>query len=157
MKENSVLYQIKVLDKMVIREFIKKKNCEISFLPTPTQMLILEYIFDHCNENIYQKDLEKVLNLRRATVSGVLQTMEKHDLIERVFDKNDARSKRIIIKKCTREMFEKRGKKFFDLEEKITQGLTSSELKEFFQIINKMQDNIIKYTLEANNGKDELC
>ena len=39
--------------------------------------IIIEYILDTDNKEVNQNELENVLKLRRATVSGVLQTMEK--------------------------------------------------------------------------------
>ena len=40
-------------------------------------MRIIAYIFNK-NGSIYQRDLERDLNLRRATLSGILNTMEKN-------------------------------------------------------------------------------
>ena len=41
---------------------------------------IIAYIFNK-EGAIYQRDLEKDLNLRRATLSGILNTMEKNNLL----------------------------------------------------------------------------
>ncbi len=94
MKNRRVLYQIKSLEKSLLRHNKDKsiKDKEI----TPTQMEILIYIFKNEDKDIYQKDLENVLNLRRATVSGVLQTMEKNHLITRVTDIEDTRAKKLF-------------------------------------------------------------
>ena len=79
MKDVKVLYQIKSLEKAIMRFFIRdldvKKLDNCCSIP-PTQMQIIGYILENKDKNIYQKDLEKVLNLTRATVSGVLATME---------------------------------------------------------------------------------
>lgn len=158
MKKEKVLYQIKSLDKLIFREFIKEdfNNSEVSSPPTPTQMMILEYVLKHDNEDVYQKDLENVLNLRRATVSGVLQTMEKHKLIERIIDKEDARIKKIVIMDQAKKIFSMKEKLFYELEESVREGITEDELENFFAVINKMKQNLIKYTLEKKR-KDELC
>ena len=95
MKEKNLLYQIRTLEKLVFREFICSENANFPIL-TPTQMQIVEYMLKHNEENVYQKDLETILNLRRATVSGVLQTMEKNGYIERVVDTEDSRIKKIL-------------------------------------------------------------
>ena len=97
MKEERMLYQIKSLEKLIFRALIKEKDDIEELSPTPTQMQILEYILEHKNGEIFQKDLEDILNLRRATVSGVLQTMERNNLIKRVSYLNDARIKKIIL------------------------------------------------------------
>lgn len=111
MSDNKILYQIKTLEKMILRTFWNDKELEDEILikkefkPTPTQMQIIEYILEHINEVVYQKDLEEVLNLRRATVSGVLQTMEKNELIERTTNTEDTRVKKIILHEKAKEYF----------------------------------------------------
>ena len=60
MKNNSVLLEIKSLEKMIFRSLIncdKEKVSNFISVPTPTQMQILEYILNHQEEEIYQKDL----------------------------------------------------------------------------------------------------
>lgn len=138
-----VLYQLKSLEKMIFRLIIKdkdKKNFEL--IPTPTQMEILEYVLEHNNENIYQKDLENVLNLRRATVSGVLQTMEKNNLIERITDSIDTRTKRIILTEKSKEVFAERKKKIEDIEKIITENISKEDLEVFFKVTETMKKNI---------------
>ena len=73
---NKVLDEIKELDINILRLIINsdcKDECNI----TPSQMRIIAYIFNK-NGSIYQRDLERDLNLRRATLSGILNTMESH-------------------------------------------------------------------------------
>ena len=112
MKSHETLYKIRSLEKMIIRLFIDEKEfipeqCNLKkqkIFPTPTQMQIIAYILKHKNEDIYQRDLENVLKLRRATVSGVLKTMEKNGFITRITDKEDTRIKKIILNKNAEEI-----------------------------------------------------
>ena len=53
--------------------------------PSIAQMQIIKYILKHDGKTIYQRDLEEVFNLRRATISGILKTMEKNNVIIRVW------------------------------------------------------------------------
>lgn len=146
MKKSGVFYQIKMLGKLIGREFIHGNgDHELVSPPTPTQMLIMDYIVSHLNDNIYQKDLEDVLKLRRATVSGVLQTMEKHGLIRRIVNENDARSKRIVLNEKTINYFKQNEQKIQKLEQVITADISDEEIKIFNDIIVKMQKNIINY------------
>lgn len=143
MKEDSVLYQIRTLENIIIRNFICDNDLEFKKLPkpTPTQMQIMSYILDHNDEEIYQRDLEKVLNLRRATVSGVLQTMEKNKLIIRVIDEMDARSKKIILSDEAKKLFSLKEKKFYEIEKKIKNDISKDELDNFLLVIKKMKNN----------------
>lgn len=141
--KDRILYQIKSLNKSVVRTLLSNIECSINFdrIPTPTQMQILEYIIKN-NKEVYQKDLETILNLRRATISGVLQTMEKNNLIERISHEEDARTKKIILTEKARIMFEKSEEKILELEKVITKDITKKDLETFLKVINKMKENL---------------
>lgn len=156
--DQKVLYQIKNLDKMIFRCIFYGSNNEDECciksmkMPTQTQMQIIAYIIKHPNEEVYQKDLEEVLNLRRATVSGVLHTMEKNNLIKRVTDNKDTRAKKIILDCKAQYIFEQNRKKIEKLEEIIIKDISKSDMETFMKVIQKMKDNINKYVIEEDNN-----
>lgn len=149
--EDKLLCNLHLLNKLIAREFICNNKDLFCGDPSATQMIIMNYILNHQNEDIYQKDLEEALHLRRATVSGVLQTMEKHELIERVLCDNDVRCKKIILKEKAKKMFDVKKMEFFKLEEVIKKGLSDEEIEIFCHIIESMQNNINEY---AKRRKD---
>lgn len=143
--EDKLLYNLHLLNKLIAREFVCNNKDLFCGDPSATQMIIMNYILNHQNEDIYQKDLEEALHLRRATVSGVLQTMEKHGLVERVLCDNDVRCKKIILKEKAKKMFDAKKIEFFKLEEVIKKGLSDEEIEIFCHIIESMQNNINEY------------
>ena len=161
MKSHETLYKIRSLEKMIIRLFIDEKEfipeqCNLKnqkIFPTPTQMQIIAYILKHKNEDIYQRDLENVLKLRRATVSGVLKTMEKNGFIIRITDKEDTRIKKIILNKNAEEIFEKSEKKLDELEKIVIKDISKTDLKIFSNVIDKMKENIEN----MSEGTESVC
>lgn len=146
MNDNKVLYEIKSLEKMLVRELINNSDIKQkeNLLPTPTQCQIIEYILNNKNKDIYQKDLEKVLNLRRATVSGVLHTMEKNGLIKRVTDESDTRTKKIILNEKIPERFNEYSKKIKKIENNIIKDISDKDLEIFLKVISQMKESIKK-------------
>lgn len=149
MKKNNLLYQIKSLEKMIVRNLLgdneiekREEQVNVMQLPTPTQMQIIEYILNHTSEDIYQRDLEDILNLRRATVSGVLHTMEKNNLIRRVTDNEDTRSKKILLNNKAKEIFLQNQKKMDKTEQTITQNIPKEDLEVFSRVIQMMKNNM---------------
>lgn len=144
MHENKVLYQIKTLEKMIARYFLNDGEIDVNKepCPTPTQMQIIDYIIEHHDTDVYQRDLEEVLNLRRATVSGVLQTMEKNGLVERVIHSGDARTKKIILNEKAKNHFMMGQKRMQELEKIVTKDVSNEDLKVFSNVLNKMKENI---------------
>ena len=143
--ENIVLFKIKELDKKIVRTILKE-NSDINIPPlTSTQIQILKYMIEHQNEDVYQKDLENVLNLRRATVSGVLQTMEKNNLIKREIYENDIRVKKIILNEKTKNIFQKNKQKIDEIEKNITKNISKKDLNDFIKVIDKLITNLNEY------------
>ncbi|MFA6845789.1 MAG: MarR family transcriptional regulator [Sphaerochaetaceae bacterium] len=60
------------------------------------QARIIGYLACH-TEPVYQKDLETIFDFRRSSVTGILQTMEKNQLIIRISEDEDKRLKRIYM------------------------------------------------------------
>lgn len=144
MNESKVLYKIRTLEATILRKMEPKigDNIKVRSHPTITQIRIIEYILKNNNKDIYQKDLENILNLRRATVSGVLQTMEKNGLIERTTSNDDSRTKKIILNSSAKEMFLKGEERIKMMEEKSLKGISKEELSIFLNVLDKMRNNI---------------
>lgn len=140
-----MLYKINSLNIVIGRKMLVDKF-------GPSQMLIMDYILHH-KDGVYQKDLENILNLRRATVSGVLKTMEKHNLIERVVCVDDVRCKKIVLKSDAVDCFEKKRLEFLKLEEVVKKGLSEEEIKLFNHIIDNMRDNLVLYLGKGSYDK----
>lgn len=136
-----ILFKLKDLDKMIVRSLLDQEKLEL--LPSPTQMQIIEYIINS-DEEVLQCDLEKAIKLRRATISGVLKTMEKKNLITRVISSKDARVKKIILSDKTKKMYLESKAKLEALEELITSNISDNEINIFLEVINKMQENLME-------------
>ena len=106
-----------------------------------SQMIIMNYILHH-RDGVYQKDLENILNLRRATVSGVLKTMEKHNIIIRTDSKIDARSKKIELSSTSLKFYNESRKVFEKVNSILTKDIDTDDLEIFFKVAKKMKENL---------------
>lgn len=153
MKRNSILYLMRSFQKELIRCFSEHKDELVRFNNDPckcgitlTQIQIIEHIIESKGKDIYQRDLEDILNLRRATVSGVLQTMEKNGLVERVSYLEDSRVKKIILKSKAYDLFSYNKQKLDLLEQEVLKDISEDDLEIFSRILNKMKNNISTYS-----------
>ena len=140
MKKN-IYCQLKDLEISIVRMLFNESKEKLR-PPTITQARIMEFILKNKNNNIYQKDLEKELNLRRATVSEVLTTMEKKKIIKRVQNPHDARSKQIILQEKNLEKQQEIKNKLIDLENILIKDISKEELLTFSLVLQKMKKNI---------------
>ena len=142
MKDNNIFYKIKELEKNLIRKLTM--NCNNKNSSTPTQMMIIGYLLTNNDKDVYQKDLEDILNLRRSTISDVLKRMESKDLIKRVTSEYDIRSKKIILSESAKEYFDKKSIEVNNIEIDITKDIDKNDLKVFNKVLDKMIDNLSK-------------
>ena len=64
---------------------------------TIMQKHILKFILlETMHKDLYQKDIEEEFQIRKSTVTGYVQLMEKNGYLTRESDKEDARKKRLV-------------------------------------------------------------
>lgn len=63
---------------------------------------VLQYLQEHAEEDVFQKDLEAIFKVRRSTVSRMVELMEQKDLIRRESVDGDARLKRLCLTERSR-------------------------------------------------------
>lgn len=141
--EKNIANELKKLDVEIGRKLfsIAKEN-KMQMPPSPLQARIIDFLMMNKGKDICQKDLEDTLEVSKATVSGVLQTMENNGIIKRVISKEDARSKKIILTQNSKKVHEKMYKLFEKLNEELTKGISEEELEKFFSTLEKLKSNI---------------
>lgn len=116
-----------------------KAHCE-NF--SEVQGLIIGYLTENENKDVFQKDIEEIFTVRRSTVTGILQSMEKNNLITRISVPYDARLKKIILTEFGLKIKEHIKIETLRFEEKITNGVSEEELDEFVRILKKLKNNL---------------
>ena len=143
MEDKNIFNSIKELEKGIVRKIMSETSHDEMFSkPSIAQMQIIKYILKHDGKTIYQRDLEEVFNLRRATISGILKTMEKNNVIIRVCDPNDARGKIVILSDDAKKFFKEKETLFKKLETVLKKDISKEDLETFYKVILKMRDNI---------------
>ncbi len=118
-----------------------KRNLNETSNNQGTQMRILNFVLDnYLEKEIYQKDIQKTFNIRRATVSMLLKKMEDSGLIIREAVESDDRLKRIRPTPQAIVLQEK--KDILEIEEKLIMGIEKEELGIFLRVTQKMISNM---------------
>lgn len=140
--DRHVLFEIKMLHNAIVRDTLGKINKERGVFPSLIQVEMMVYLLNNEKRKVYQKDLEQVFKLRRSTISGVLQTMEKNGMIKRIDSANDARVKRIVLTAKAKTLHEKGVNMFRKLESKVVQGIDQEKLDVFLDVLEQMKKNM---------------
>lgn len=96
MKEKLISNELREVDILIKKMIFKhSKDKDIGDFPSPLQERIMIYLVDNKDSIIYQKDLERELNVSKVTISEVLNKMEKNGVIIRESSEVDGRNKKI--------------------------------------------------------------
>lgn len=93
-------------------------------------------------EDVFQKDIEEEYSLRPPTATELLKKMEQNGLIRREATTYDARLKKIIASEKAMKYRDQVVADLTNLEQELTKGIEPQELAIFFQVIEKMLDNM---------------
>ena len=105
---------------------------------------ILRYLYEHQDREIYQRDIEKYFGVCRATVTNIIQALEKRGQICRASVESDARLKKVMLTEKGRKSHEKLGEIFRKTDEQLAEGITEEEQQAFMRVIDKIYQNMKK-------------
>ena len=143
--KHPISVQINILSNTIHRkvdEFVSSSipSDEENF--TATNAKVVGYLLMNDERDIFQKDIEETLQLRRSTVSTLLQGMEKKGFITRESVAYDARVKKIGLTQKAIYLHSQIVSTLDGFEAKLTQDIDENELKVFLTVLNKMNHNL---------------
>lgn len=109
---------------------------------TSVQSWVVRYLYDHREEDVFQKDLESQFSVRRSTMTTILQLMEKNGLIKKEPVSRDARLKKLILTPAAVEMQDRIRVGIDTLEAKMREGISDKDLDTFFAVAEKIKENL---------------
>jgi Transcriptional regulators len=139
---NAISFEIKVLANLIKRKLDDGAFDDVEDKLTGMQGWIIGYLRSKSDRAVFQRDIEKDFNIRRATVTGVLQLMERNELIVRESVEFDARLKKIILTSKAITMHERIVQRFKEFENILRRGLNEEEIASFFAIAEKLKMNL---------------
>ena len=144
--KRAIALEIKILDNMIMRKvFTNIKNGDKQLItPTPVQLRILRYLYDNIDKEVYQKDIEREISVRRSTASGIINTMEKNGMIARMSSDLDGRVKRIIMTDKYIDSVTELEEKIISFEKELVKNINEEDLKVFLKVIDEMKKNLVK-------------
>lgn len=110
---------------------------------TGVQGRILGFIYYKSNKkDIFQKDIEEELNIRRSSVTSVLQLMEKNGYIKRIRVSEDGRLKKIILTEKGLEIQRGVYACIINVEKSLRNELSDDEFHMLVALINRLSKKV---------------
>lgn len=101
----------------------------------------LHFLFAQ-TDDVFQKDIEEEYSIRPSTATELLKQMEKNGLIVREPVSYDNRLKKIVLTDKALIYKKQVVDDLTELEETLTRGISEEKMKIFFEVIEKMMDNL---------------
>lgn len=138
----SIGHELSYTNNLIARRIARGGNNKYAMNISPIQVRIVKYLVKQNNKAILQKDMEYLFNIRRSTVSGVIKTMEKNNIIIRENVKDDNKSKEI---KLTEDVYKRANglvKELKDLDLELLKDVNKEDLEVFMRVLKNIQDNL---------------
>lgn len=128
--------------KRIHRYIASMSSMEYANEMTGMHAWILRFLYEHREEEVFQKDIEKRFDIRRSTATGLLQLMEKNGLIYREPVSYDARLKRIIMTEKAASIHASVESKIDSMERQISRDLSPEEIETLSCLLEKIRNNL---------------
>ncbi len=104
------------------------------------QFIILKILHDQ--DGRPQNDMALVTDRHKASLTRILDNMERKHLVTRIADKEDKRVKRIYLTKHGKEYFQTTLPVIEEAMHEIQKGLSKKEIETLIDLLKKVQHNI---------------
>lgn len=137
--EKNIGMSFKIISNQLKRVVNKKLGNNITHI----QIFILRFLYENKDKkDIFQKDIEKLLDIRRSTTTEILNVMERNNLLERVDSLSDKRQKMIVLSGKGTKYLKDFEKIVLKTEKEILNNVSQEEKDIFFNVLEKIKNNL---------------
>ena len=126
------------MDNLIFRRLNQFSRANGVEQTTPMHGWIIEYLYRHRDEPVFQRDIEREFSITRSTVTNILQLMERKGYITRQSVEQDARLKQLVLTEKGRQFHEDTMRAFHQTDEYVAGLLTEEENTELLRLLNKL-------------------
>ena len=143
-REDTIGFNIRSIDNMLMRKAMTMSDEDSGkngMMPV-MQGWIMGYLYDHKEEEIFQRDIEAQFYIARSTVTCLVKQMEQKGYIARVAVERDCRLKRLCLLEKGEEIHKRFLQNIKKVEEEIREGVSEEELQTFLKVAVKIRNNL---------------
>lgn len=105
---------------------------------------VIGFLSENAHKDVYQKDIEEHLSIRRSSVTSLLNQMEKAGFIERHSVDGDGRLKRVALTQKSLDIHGSIECELSKIEIKLREGMSEDDLDTPFRLLDKIKNNVEK-------------
>lgn len=132
--------QLRRVDNLIFRKINQFARANGVEQATPMHGWIIEYLYRHRDEPVFQRDIEQEFSITRSTVTNILQLMERKGYIRRQSVPQDARLKQLVLTEEGVLFHEKTMLSLHQTDDYVAGLLTEEENAELLRLLNKLRE-----------------
>lgn len=134
-------YEIREIQQMIhqkMEQFRHENDCELTFVQTRT----IGYLIANQDHDVFQRDLEKELRIRRSTASEILNVLERDGYLYRVSAQQDARLKKLVLTEKALQLNQKMTENIDRMEALLSRSISQQDQEHFFSVLDQIKKNL---------------
>ena len=134
-------YEIREIQQMIhqkMAQFRHENDCELTFVQTRT----IGYLIANQDHDVFQRDLEKELRIRRSTASEILNVLERDGYLYRASAQQDARLKKLVLTEKALQLNQKMTENIDRMEALLSQSISQQDQEHFFSVLDQIKKNL---------------
>ncbi len=142
-KTDHIGYRMRYFNRCMQRLVDQKNRArEETYGMSMTDGWILRYLHEHEGEEVFQKNIETDLHIKKSALTQQLNEMEAHGLIRRSISKHDSRYKCISRTDKALEIHQQIMDEIEEHEKLMRKGIDEEDLAVFSRVLDQMIQNI---------------
>jgi len=142
MKQKEVGKELHTIGNLIKRHVENLNSIRYAESLTGTNGWIIAYLYDHQDQDVFQKDIEETFEVTRSTASKVITLMEQKGLIIRTSVPYDARLKKLTLTPLALKLHESFVLDIQSFEKRLIEGLSEQEISSLLNCLDKMKQNL---------------
>ena len=116
---------------------------ELGDMKGPQSMALGYLIRASAQDEIYVKDLEKYMKIRKSTASELVSRLEKIGYVKTEKSQKDGRLKRLIVTEEGHAAHDRILQLLQEIDDRLVEGLSKEEVDTFVNLLNRLIQNMM--------------
>lgn len=142
MEDKVIGRRIKSVNNLIKRSLMRIDTIKESNKLTSMHGYLLGYLYVNRDHDVYQRDIERAFDIRRSTVTEILQLMENNGLIERRSVPQDKRLKRLVLTEEAERLHKQVAATLDRFDELLRADIAQDDLDCFFRVLDQIENNL---------------
>ncbi|MDP3312876.1 MarR family winged helix-turn-helix transcriptional regulator [Lutibacter sp.] len=125
----------------MMSSYISEVLIKHNFKVTKEQWVVLKILHEN-NNGIIQNDLAFLTERNKASLTRLINCMEKKNLVKRIHSKSDARKNLIFVTSAGKNLFEDSKTLMLNSFKSLQKNISNEEVQQLILTLTKIQDNL---------------